>query len=78
MPNLEQHTATEWLTELRPAESREWPPPVRAVEIEGDNPERLQSFGSLRVRRPARRFACEEEARRRCSIPASGATSMWK
>ena len=47
MPNLEQHTATEWLTELRPAASREWPPPVRAVETEGDNPERLQSFGSL-------------------------------
>ena len=47
MPNLEQHTATVWLTELRPAASREWPPPVRAVETEGDTPERLQAFGSL-------------------------------
>ena len=47
MPNLEQHTVTEWLTELRPAASREWPPPVRAVETEADNPERLKAFGSL-------------------------------
>src|SRR5207245_1371756 len=31
----------------RPAASREWPPPVRAVETEGDNLERLQAFGSL-------------------------------
>ena len=47
MPNLEQHTVTEWLTELRPAASREWPPAVRAVETESDNPERLRAFGSL-------------------------------
>jgi hypothetical protein len=47
MPNLEQHTVTEWLTELRPAASREWPPPVRPVETEADNPERLKVFGSL-------------------------------
>ena len=47
MPNLEQHTVMEWLTELRSAASREWPPPVRAVETEADNPERLKVFGSL-------------------------------
>jgi hypothetical protein len=47
MPNLEQHTVTEWLTELRPVAPREWPPPVRAVETQADNPERLQAFGSL-------------------------------
>ena len=47
MPNLEQHPVTEWLTELRPAASREWPPAVRAVETESDNPERLKAFGSL-------------------------------
>jgi hypothetical protein len=47
MPNLEQHMVTEWLTELRPAASREWPPAVRAVETQADNPERLQAFGFL-------------------------------
>jgi hypothetical protein len=47
MPNLEQHTVTESLTELRPPASREWPPAVRAVETEADNPERLKAFGSL-------------------------------
>jgi hypothetical protein len=47
MPNLEQQAVTEWLTELRPAASREWPPRVRAVETESDDPERLQAFGSL-------------------------------
>jgi hypothetical protein len=47
MPNLEQHKVTEWLIELRPAASRQWPPPVRAVETEPDNSERLQGFGSL-------------------------------
>jgi len=46
MPNLEQHAVTEWLTELRPAVSREWPPSVRAVETQADNPERLQALGS--------------------------------
>src|SRR5207253_5144759 len=29
------------------ATPREWPPPVRAVETESDNPERLQVLGSL-------------------------------
>jgi hypothetical protein len=47
MPDLEQHAITEWLTELRPAASREWPPAVRAMETEADNPERLKAFGSL-------------------------------
>ena len=48
MPNLEQRAVTEWLTELRPtAASNEWPPLVRAIETETDNPERLQALGSL-------------------------------
>ena len=48
MPNLEQHAVTGWLTELRPsAAANEWPPPVRAIETEADNPERLQALGSL-------------------------------
>lgn len=48
MPNLERHAVTEWLTELRPtAAANEWPPPVRAIETEADNPERLQALGAL-------------------------------
>jgi hypothetical protein len=48
MPNLKQHAVSEWLTELRPiAASNEWPPPVRAIETEKDNPERLRALGSL-------------------------------
>lgn len=48
MPNLEQQAVTKWLTELRPtAGSREWPPPIRAIETEADNPERLQALGSV-------------------------------
>ena len=48
MPNLEQHAVAEWLTELRPiAASNEWPPPVRTIETEKDNPERLRVLGSL-------------------------------
>src|SRR5712691_6677606 len=48
MLNLEQRAVTEWLTELRPAAaSNEWPPPVRPIETETDNPERLQALGSI-------------------------------
>ena len=48
MPNLEQHAVTEWLTALRPAgTANEWPPPIRAIETEADNPERLQTLGSI-------------------------------
>jgi hypothetical protein len=48
MPNLEQHAVTEWLTALRPAAATgEWPPPIRAIETEDDNPERLQTLGSI-------------------------------
>ena len=48
MPNLEQYAVTEWLTALRPAAAaKEWPPPIRAIETEADNPERLQTLGSI-------------------------------
>jgi len=48
MPNLERYAVTEWLTALRPAAAaNEWPPPIRAVETEADNPERLQALGSI-------------------------------
>jgi hypothetical protein len=47
MPNLEQHAVTEWLTALRPAAATEWPPPIRAIETEADNAERLQALGSI-------------------------------
>ena len=48
MPNLEQHAVTEWLTAVRPASAAsEWPPPIRTIETEADNPERLQRFGSI-------------------------------
>ena len=48
MPNLEQHAVTEWLIALRPAAATgEWPPPIRAIETEADNPERLQALGSI-------------------------------
>ena len=48
MPSLEQHAVTKWLTALRPAAATgEWPPPIRAIETEADNSERLQAFGSL-------------------------------
>jgi hypothetical protein len=48
MPNLEQYAVTEWLTALRPAAAaHEWPPPIRAIETEADNPERLQALGSI-------------------------------
>ena len=48
MPNLEQHAVIEWLTALRPAAAMsEWPPPIRAIETETDNSERLQTFGSI-------------------------------
>jgi hypothetical protein len=48
MPNLEQYAVTEWLTALRPAAAAsEWPPPIRAVETQADNPGRLQALGSI-------------------------------
>jgi len=48
MPNLEQHAVIEWLTALRPAAAMsEWPPPIRAIETETDNSERLQALGSI-------------------------------
>jgi hypothetical protein len=48
MPNLEQNAVTEWLTSLRPAAAAsEWPPPIRAVETQADNPERLQTLGYI-------------------------------
>jgi hypothetical protein len=47
MPNLEQRAVTEWLTALRPAVANEWPPPIRAMETEADNAERLQALGSI-------------------------------
>src|SRR5271165_1109329 len=47
MPNLEQNAVTEWLTALRPAVANEWPPPIRAIETEADNSERLQTLGSI-------------------------------
>jgi hypothetical protein len=48
MPNLEQYAVTEWLTALRPAAATgEWPPPIRAIEAEADNSERLQTLGSI-------------------------------
>ena len=48
MPNLEQHAVTEWLTELRPpAAASEWPPPIRPIETEADNPERLKALGAV-------------------------------
>jgi hypothetical protein len=52
MPNLEQHAVTEWLTTLRPAgTANEWPPAIRAIETEADNPERLQTLGDQLARR---------------------------
>jgi hypothetical protein len=48
MPNLEQNAVTEWLTELRPpTAASEWPPPIRAIEAEADNPERLLALGAV-------------------------------
>jgi hypothetical protein len=48
MPNLEQYAVTEWLTSLRPAAAAsEWPPPIRPIETESNNSERLQTFGSI-------------------------------
>jgi hypothetical protein len=47
MPNLEQHAVTEWLMALRPATANEWPPAIRAIEIEADNAERLRALGSV-------------------------------
>jgi hypothetical protein len=47
MPDLEQHAVTEWLAALRPAAANEWPPPIRAIETEADNAERLQALGSI-------------------------------
>ena len=48
MPNLEQYAVTKWLTALRPAAAMsEWPPPIRAIETETDNSERLQALGSI-------------------------------
>jgi hypothetical protein len=48
MSILEQHAVIEWLAELRPtAASNEWPPPIRAIETEADNPQRLRALGSL-------------------------------
>jgi hypothetical protein len=47
MPNLEQHAVTEWLMALRPATADEWPPPIRSIETEADNAERLQALGSI-------------------------------
>ena len=46
MPDLEQAAVVEWLTVLRPAAANDWPPPVRAIETEGDHAERLQALGS--------------------------------
>ena len=47
MPNLEQRAVTEWLTVLRPAVATEWPPPIRAIETQADNAERLQALGAI-------------------------------
>jgi hypothetical protein len=47
MPNLEQYAVTAWLTAVRPAAVTEWPPPIRAIETEGDNAERLQALGAI-------------------------------
>jgi hypothetical protein len=47
MPNLEQYAVTAWLTAVRPAAVTEWPPPIRAIETEADNAERLQALGSI-------------------------------
>ncbi|MBN9560482.1 MAG: hypothetical protein J0H14_07090 [Alphaproteobacteria bacterium] len=47
MPNLEQHTVTVWLTELRPAPAAaEWPPAIRAVETWDEMPRRLVELGA--------------------------------
>jgi hypothetical protein len=55
MPNLEQHAVTEWLTELRPpAATSEWPPPIREIESEADNPERLLALGCALDQLPER------------------------
>jgi hypothetical protein len=47
MPNFEQKAVTEWLSALRPPESNEWPPPIRAIETEENNRECLQALGSI-------------------------------
>jgi hypothetical protein len=47
MPDLEQAAVTVWLAALRPAAATEWPPPIRAIETEGDNAERLQALGAI-------------------------------
>ena len=47
MPDLEQDAVTKWLTALTPAAANEWPPPIRAIETQADNAERLQALGSL-------------------------------
>src|SRR5260370_31268651 len=48
MPNLEQYAVSEWLTSLSAAGATgEWPPPIRAIETEADNSERLQALGSI-------------------------------
>jgi hypothetical protein len=47
MPNFEQHAVTEWLAALRPAAAGEWPPPIRAIETQADNAERLEALGSI-------------------------------
>jgi hypothetical protein len=48
MPDLEQHVVIEWLTALGPAAAMsEWPPPIRAIETEADNAERLRALGLI-------------------------------
>jgi hypothetical protein len=47
MPNLEQHAVSEWLAALRPPAAREWPPAVRTIETQADNPARLEALGSV-------------------------------
>ena len=46
MPDLEHRAVTDWLTELRPAvAAQEWPPAVRALEMEVGHPEQLVVLG---------------------------------
>ena len=48
MPDLEHHTVTDWLTELRPAvAAQEWPPAIRSLELEVGHPEQLVALGQV-------------------------------
>ncbi len=46
MLNLEQHAATDWLTDVLPARpTAEWPPAVRPIELDGEAPTLLAELG---------------------------------